>query len=86
MAALRGRGLLERSGITSVLLPVLEEVAIAGAPRCSWLVAPIVQAALGVPEAIARALELELRVFTTDRPTRAMALRQARLVGGSGRR
>lgn len=126
VAALRARGLLERSVITSFLLPILEAAAAAGAPRLLWLVAPIVQASLGstarltdlaraagVGELglhidrldaatvasvraagleigawaahedaqIAKALEFGLSVFTTDRPSAALAGRRARLAG-----
>ncbi len=123
---LRARGLLERSVITSFLLPILAAAGAAGAPRLLWLVAPLVQAAIGGVRKIAelargagvgevglhidrldaatvaelrslglevgawaahedaqigKALELGLAVFTTDRPTAAVAMRRARLAG-----
>lgn len=128
---LRARGLLERSVITSFLLPILEAARKAGATRLLWLVAPLVQAAIGGARAIAElargagvgevglhidrldaatvaalrgvglevgawaahedaqiaeALELDLAVFTTDRPTAALALREARLAGAGDAR
>lgn len=123
---LRARGLLERTVITSFFLPVLVDAARAGAPARLWLVAPLVRAAIGSVEAVARlareagvrevglhidrldrdevealrvaglevgawaahddrqiakALELGLAVFTTDRPRAALAVRAAHLAG-----
>jgi glycerophosphoryl diester phosphodiesterase len=52
--ALRRFGLLERTVVTSFLLPVLVDAARAGAPSRLWLVAPLVQASLGTAEALAR--------------------------------
>jgi glycerophosphoryl diester phosphodiesterase len=51
---LRGMALLGRTVVTSFLLPVLADAARAGAPSRLWLVAPLVQATLGAPEALAR--------------------------------
>lgn len=124
VARLRARGLLERAVITSFFLPVLVDAARAGAPARLWLVAPVVRAAIGSAEAVARlaraagvdevglhidhldrnevaalraaglevgawaahddhriakALALDLTVFTTDRPKAALALRAAHL-------
>ncbi len=131
VAALRARGLLHRSVITSFLLPILEAAAAAGAPRRLWLVAPLVQASLGstarltelaraagVGELglhidrldaatvesvrtaglevgawaahedaqIEKALDSGLAVFTTDRPSAALAIRNARLAADRGGR
>jgi len=54
VAALRRFGLLERTVVTSFLLPVLVDAARAGAPARLWLVAPLVQASLGAPATLAR--------------------------------
>lgn len=88
VAALRERGLLERSVVTSFLLPILEAAAQAGAPHRLWLVAPLVQAALAPTRrlaSLARATgtaELGLHIDHLD-PTLVTALRAEGLEVGA---